>query len=188
MPIYRTPKRGVSYSHAIADAYASAPEDVVLLDTLEFRHASFVTAGLPYALRVVNDHDKLIACLEDDAPLNAGEYVEFTPCYFTFVRPSESETGATAEVEVRVNNVARTLVPYLDAVKESRDPIEITWRPYLDSDLSGPHMVPPLTLYIRSVTVNMNQVSARAGFGNLVNRRFPAIDYTSQKHPGLAAR
>jgi hypothetical protein len=188
MPIYRAPKRGVSYSEALTEAYASAPEDEVLLDTLEFRHASFVTAGLPYAVRIVNDHDALLATLEADAPVDAGLEVSFTPCYFDFVRPQESETGATAEVEISINNVARILVPYLDAVKEDRSPIEITWRPYLASDLSGPHILPPLTLYMRSAHVDMSRVTARAGFGNLVNRRFPAIEYNSQTHPGLAAR
>lgn len=188
MPIYRTPKRGISYSEALAAAYASAPEADVLLDTLEFRHASFVTAGLPYAVRVVNDHTELLAYLEDDAPLNPGEEVTFTPTRFTLTRPSETDSGSTPELEITVDNAARILVPYLDAVKESRDPIMITWRPYLASDLTAPHMLPVLTLSLTSVNLDMSQVVARAGFGNMVNRRFPALEYLSTKHPGLVTR
>lgn len=188
MPVYRTPKRGVTYSEALAQAYASAPEDEVVLDTLEFRHPTFIEAGVPFAVRVVNDHTDLEATLEDDAPLDGGEEVTFRAVYFTFVRPPETESGSTPEVEISVNNVARHLMQYLDAAKESRDPIEVTWRPYLASDLTGPHMNPPLTLTLRSITCDMMNVTARAGFGDLTNRRFPAIEYTSTKFPGLAAR
>lgn len=169
-------------------AYASAPETDVLLDTLEFRHSSFVTAGLPYAVRAVNDNDVLTATLEDDAPLNAGEAVDFMPLRFGLTRPSETDSGSMPELEITLDNAARVLMPYLDAVKESRDPIEITWRPYLVSDLSAPHMVPVLTLYMTSVSLNMSQVVARAGFGNMVNRRFPALEYLASKHPGLTVR
>lgn len=188
MPIYRTAKRGISYSEALAAAYASAPESEILLDTLEFQHASFVTAGLPYAVRVVNDHTELLAFLESDAPLNAGEEVSFMPTRFTVTRPSETDSGSTPELEITVDNAARVLVPYLDAVKESRDPIMVTWRPYLASDLTAPHMTPVLTLSLTSVSLDMSQVVARAGFGNMVNRRFPALEYLSTKHPGLVAR
>ena len=188
MPIYRTAKRGISYSQALALAYASAPETDVLLDTLEFRHASFVTAGLPYAVRLVNDHHLLMAFLEADAPLNPGEEVQFNPTRFTLSRPSETDSGSTPELEITVDNASRVLVPYLDASKESLDPILVTWRPYLTSDLSGPHMLPVLTLSITAVSLDMTQVVARAGFGNMANRRFPALEYLGSTHPGLVAR
>lgn len=188
MPIYRTAKRGISYSQAIAAAYASAPETEVLLDTLEFRHASFTSLGTPFAARVVNDHTLLSAYLEADAPLNPGELVVFLPTRFSLTRPAETESGSVPEIEITVDNAARVLMPYLDAAKESRDPIEVTWRPYLPSDLTAPHMLPPLTLALRSVSVDMSRVTARAGFGNMTNRRFPALEYTSVTHPGLAAR
>lgn len=188
MPIYRTPHRGITYSEALAAAYASTPEDEVLLDTIEFRHPTFLDNGAPFAVRVVNDHSALTATLEDDAPMNPGETVEFLPCYFQFTRPPESESGSTPEVSLTVQNVTRYLMPWLDSAKESRIPIEVTWRPYLESDLTGPHMNPPLTLVLRNVTCDMMTVTATAGYGDLTNRRFPAIEYTSAKFPGLTAR
>ena len=188
MPIFRTPKRGISYSEAIAAAYASATEGEVLLDTLEFRHASFVTAGLAYAVRVVNDHQDLQAFLEVSAPLDPGAEVTFIATRFSIARPSESDSASTPEIEITIDNVSQALVPYLDAVKESRDPIEVTWRPYLPSDLTAPHMDPPLTLFIRSVSMDMSRVVAKAGFGNMANKRFPGVEYLSSTHPGLPAR
>ena len=189
MPIYRTPKRGISYSEALAAAYASAPEDDVLLDTLEFRHPLFLDeAGQPFGVRVVNDHAILLATLEDDAPLNGGEEVEFLPVHFQFTRPSETDSGSTPEAQITVDNVARHLVSYLDRAVTSRIPVEVTWRPYIASDLTAPHMVPPITLLMRNVQCGLSTVTARIGYGNLTNMRFPAIEYTARKFPALSAR
>jgi hypothetical protein len=188
MPDYRTARRGITYSEALAAAYASAPEAEVILDTLEFRHPLFLEGGSPFGIRVVNDHSNLTATLEADAPLNPGAAVLFYAVYFQFVRPSESESGSVPEVEITVDNVARHLMQYLDAAKGSRSPISVTWRPYLASDLTAPHMNPPLTLTLRNVQCNMTTVTARAGYGDLTNRRFPAIEYTSKKFPQLTAR
>ncbi len=190
MPVYQNPKRGLAYSEAIAEAYASAPEDTVILDTLEFRHPSFVdpVTGAVIALRVVNDHTVLNAKLEDDAAANPSEFVDFQPVRFGFTRPSESDSAQTPEVQITVSNVSRILIVHLDAAKESRIPIEVTYRPYLSNDLTAPHMVPPLTVTIRSVSCDVNNVTARAGFGDMNNRRFPRVDYTASKFPGLTVR
>lgn len=190
MPIYRTPKKGVSYSEAIAEAYASAPEDVIILHTLEFRHSVFrdpVTNAI-VAIRVVNDHKRLLATLEDTAPAEPGTEVAFEPVRFAFKRPSESDSGSTPEIDLTVSNVSRLLIPYLDQAKESREPIQVTYRPYLSNDTAGPHMNPPLTLTLRTVSADLNSVTARAGFGDLSNKRFPKVDYTALKYPGLSAR
>jgi len=124
MPVYRTPKRGLQYSQAIAEAYASAPEDLVIIDTLEFTHPSFkdpVTGAL-VALRVVNDHKIFTGTLESTAPFDAGQTVVFQPVKFQFTRPSENEGGTTPEIEITVSNVSTILIPYLDEAKETRIP------------------------------------------------------------------
>lgn len=185
----RPPRKGVSYSQAIAEAYASAPDDEVVLDTLEFRHPSFLDSdGSPVAVRVVNDSHVLSARLEASAPLNAGQEVEFQPVAFAFRRPSESDSGRPPEVEIRVDNVSKILIPYLDLAVQTSDLITVTWRPYLESDLTGPHMDPVLTLTVFKITADMNSVTATAGFQTLVNRRFPAAEYVAKKFPGLVAR
>lgn len=189
MPVFLTPKRGLAYSQAIAEAYASAPESVVILDTLEFRHPLFIdSTGAVVAVRVVNDHTLLRAALESDAPADPGRFVDFQPVRFGFRRPTESDSAQTPEVEISVSNVSFILSKYLDMAKESRSPVAVTYRPYLSNDLSAPHMQPPLTLTIRSVTVDVTNVTLRAGFGDMNNRRFPRVDYTPARHPGLAVR
>lgn len=189
MTSFRTPKRGVSYSEALAAAYASAPDVEPILDTLEFRHPLFVDDdGNPTSVFIVHDHDPLIATLEVDAPLFGGEEVTFQPVQFEFSRPAETESSASPEIAISVDNVARVLVPYLDLARDSKELIHVTWRPYLPSDLTTPHMVPPLTLTVTSVSVNMQSVSLKAGFADLTNRRFPSREYTSKLFPGLSAR
>ena len=189
MATFRPTRRGVSYSEALAAAYASAPESEIILDTLEFRHPAFRDSlGANVAPRVVNDLRPLTATLESGAPLDGGAAVLFQPVSFKFTRPSESESSSSPEVSLTVDNASRILIPYLDMAKESIVPIYVTWRPYLISDLSTPHMVPPLTLTIRSVSTNMTTVTATARFADMVNRRFPASEYTAIKFPGLVAR
>ncbi len=189
MPTMRPPRRGVSYSEGLAAAYATAPETEVVLDTLEFRHPSFLDdTGAVMALRVVNDHSPLIAFLEDDAAFNPGEEVEFTRCYFTLKRQSETDSGSMPQLDLSVDNVARILIPYLDQTKESRVPVTVVWRPYCASDLSGPHITPCPVFTLSNVSCGLSAVSGRLGFSELTNRRFPASEYTAAKFPGLTAR
>lgn len=185
----RPPRRGVSYSEALAAAYATAPEDEVALDTIELLHPSFRDDnGDPTGVRLVNDHSNLVATLEAGAPLNAGETVTFYRCYFSFRLPPETESASLPEVELQVNNVSRLLVPYLELARTSRAPVTLVYRPYLVSDLTGPHINPPLQLTLKSIGGDMNNLTARAGYTDLSNRRFPASEYTARKFPGLVLR
>jgi hypothetical protein len=187
---FRPRKRGISYSEALTAAYASAPETEILLDTLEFRHAEFKdpNTGELIGLRGVNDHTELYAHLESNAVLNAGQEVRFHPIAFKFTRPTETNTSTAPEIQLQIDNAARILVPYLDLARKSRSSITVTWRQYLASDLTTPHILPPLTMTLKNVSANMTQVTATAGFADLTNRRFPAVEYSSLKFPGLTAR
>jgi uncharacterized protein DUF1833 len=180
----RPPRLGVQYSEAIAAAMAVAPEDEIILETLEFNHPAFVDdLGHVVPVRVVNDHVDLQAYLE-----SGGGLATFKACYFKFARPEESTDSSMPEVAIQVDNVAKILIPYLKVAVKSRVPITMIWRPYLLSDLSGPHMLPVLTLQLRNVNCDMNSVSATAGFVDLANRRFPGNEYSSKLFPGLTAR
>jgi hypothetical protein len=57
-------------SAAIKEAYASAT--AIVYHTLEFRHPAFTEP-----IRVVRDHNDLLATLEATAPENPGEEVRF---------------------------------------------------------------------------------------------------------------
>src|SRR4051812_32366793 len=108
-PTMRPPKLGVSYSEAVARAYATAPEEEIIFETLEFQHPSFESD-----VRVVNDHSNLTAGLE-----GTGEMVEFTACFFQFTRPEEGISSSMPEVGIRVDNVAKILLPYIKLALQS---------------------------------------------------------------------
>lgn len=169
-------------SQALAEAYASAPADDVILHTLEFRHPSFTTP-----IRVVRDYADLTATLEAGAPLNAGQAVTFVAFAFDFRLPDVLSSGVP-EIEITIDNVSRDIIGYLDQAAQSASLIEVTYRPYLASDLTGPQMDPPLTLVVREATADVFRVVCKAGFGDLANRKFPSQLYTAERFPGLVAQ
>lgn len=170
-----------SLSNALEEAYASAPAAEVTLHTLEFRHASFTAP-----IRVVRDHVDFTARLEADAPIDPGQDVTFTRMAFEFTLPEIQKSG-TPEIEISLDGVSGEIIAYLDAAAQSPDLIEVTYRPYLASDRTRPQMVPPLTMVIRSVTADVFRVRARAGFGDVHNRKFPGEVYDTLRFPELAA-
>lgn len=168
-----------SLSAAIAEAYASAPAEVVILHTLEFRHSAFAAP-----IRVVADHSNLTATLEASAPENPGAAVEFQAYAFDLV-PPDASSGRMPELQIVIDNVDQMIEEAIESAAGSAEKIEVTYRPYLSTDLTGPHMDPPLTLTVTQIEATVFQVRARAGFRNLGNLRFPSQDYTADRFPGL---
>ena len=168
-------------SAAIAEAYASAPQDEVILHTLEIRHDHFDTP-----IRVVRDHADHDLTLEATAPIDPSTEVTFTAFSFDFTLPEVNDRG-NPEILITIDNVSAEIIGYIDAAAQTPDLIEITYRPYLSSDTSAPQMDPPLTLTVREIEADIFQIRVRAGFPNLANRKFPNETYTSERFPGLIA-
>jgi len=172
-------------SEAIREAYASAPSDVVILHTLELRHPGFVDENnQPMAIRIVRDHQDLTARLEPTAPLNGGEIVQFIALGFELELPPVN-TAPVPEISVTIDNVSRELIRHLDAAVESSEKIEITYRPYLSTDLEGPQMDPPITLTLTEVEADISRVTGRARMLDIGNKSFPSEVYTVSRFPGL---
>ena len=77
-----------SLKDAIREAYASAPSKEIDLLTIELNHPAFTQP-----LRVVRDNETLTARLEDTAPENPGETVDFLPYAFDLELPEMDEYG-----------------------------------------------------------------------------------------------
>jgi hypothetical protein len=87
-------------TEALAEVYASNPQGEVVLTTLELRHSSFIDeAGNPAPIRVVADYSDLVAKLERDAPLNAGQNVTFTAVAFQFARENRMHASTFSRIE-----------------------------------------------------------------------------------------
>lgn len=168
-------------SEAIREAYASAPVGVIVYHTLEFRHS---TMSPP--IRIVRDGADLTAYLEADAPENPGEEVMFVRYAFDFQRPEVNASGIP-QMTIVIDNVSRLITASIETAITGQDPIEVTYREYLSTDLTGPQNDPPITMQVMSVSCDVYRISAVCGFPDLLNRKFPTIEYTSENFPGLVA-
>ena len=175
----------MSLEQALQEAYASAPTDRVIFDTLEVRHPAFFDdAAQPTAIRVVIGYEDVSACLEGDAPLNPGEYVDFIAGAFRFKLPGFEE-GSVPQLQITIDGVSREVVGHIEAAIADPDPIEVTYRPYLSTDLSKPQMNPPLTMMLTKVSVTGTSVSGTASLSDVHNWAFPFQKYLASRFPGL---
>lgn len=168
-----------SLSQAIKEAYAAAPADVVTLHTLEFRHAAFSAP-----IRVVRDHHDHTCTLEAGAPVDGGQAVLFVAFAFDIV-PPEVTDAAAPEVVITIDNVSMEIEDNIRAALQTTDKVEVTYRPYLSTDLSAPQIDPPLTLPLTQISADNYTVTARARLGDYANRKFPSEEYTALRFPGL---
>lgn len=166
-------------SQAIREAYASAPADVVIFHTLELRHPAFTQP-----IRVVRDHADLVATLEPSAPANPSEPVTFVRFAFDFTKPEISSTGVP-QLTIVIDNVDRAIVANIEAAMATSEMVQATYREYISTDLSAPQNDPPVHVTIMSITADVFSVTAVAGFPDLINRRFPTVEYNSETFPGL---
>ncbi|CAA7615105.1 DUF1833 family protein [Magnetospirillum sp. SS-4] len=167
-------------SQALREAYAAAPADTVILHTLEIWHPTFTEP-----IRVVRDHADLTARLEAGAARDGGQRVTFIALTFDLDLPPV-DTGPVPEIAVTLDNVGRELSDALEAAAISQDRIEVIYRPFLSTDLEGPHMDPPITLTLAEVEADTLRVTCRARMLDAGNKSFPSITYTAQRFPGLA--
>lgn len=169
----------MTLEEALKEAYAAAPNNLIVYDTLEFRHPEWITP-----IRVVRDFVNLVARLEADAPLNPGEDVTFTGFAFDMARP-DVDPNSSPEVSITIDNVSLEIEDALLQTVTSVYPIEVTYRPYLSSNLTMPAMNPPMTLVLQQVQASSSKITAVARLGDFANKKFPSEEYTSRRFPGL---
>lgn len=163
-----------SLSDAIKEAYACCPTNIAIIETLSLSHPDLPDGTIYMA----QGYSEIVATLE------TAETVTFEPVPFRFSLPAAGENGRQ-ELTLAIDNVDRRISDFINAIKESSDPVTVTYRPYLSNDLSGPQMDPPLTLSLQSISVNTLEVSGRATFADVLNRTFPSDYYTRSRFPSL---
>ncbi len=173
-------------TEALAEVYASNPQDDFVLNTLELRHPSFLDdAGNPTAIRVVADHEPLVARLEDDAPLNRGEMVRFEAVAFNFKLPAIEE-GQAPELQIGLDGVSGEVITHLENAVTMTADIEVTYRRFLASNpSSGPQDGKPITLFASTAKATLTQVTMTANLTDIHNKTFPNRMYSPQVFVGL---
>lgn len=154
------------------EAYATARTDVVYLDTLEINHPSQTSI---YIVRDRVDHDLTIA---------PGVVKTFTACGFQFSLPAAGENGLQ-ELSLAVDNIDRRPSDFVNAVRESLEPVQVIYRPYLSNDPTTPQLNPPLKLFLTDVAITAVSVTGKATFADILNRTFLGELYTRRRFPAL---
>lgn len=176
------------YNQALKEAYAANPSNDVVLNTLEIRHPAFIDdVGNPTAIRIVQGYEDIAATLEVSAPLDAGKAVTFIAGAFSFTLPGFKE-GEIPQIEISIDNVSQEVTAHIEQAIGQTAPIEVTYRPYLLSDLTGPQMDPPINMILTGVKVDVMQVTGTATLSDVHNWGFPGGQngiYTPARFPGL---
>lgn len=169
-------------SAALKEAYATPTSGVVVYHTLEIWNAA-----LSAPIRVVRDEAALDARLEAGAPRDAGAVVTFAAYAFEIVPPEQS-TSALPSCSIEIDNVDRLILAQLDAAVVSGSPITIMYRQFLSTGLGvGPENNPVMTLTAISISATPQRIRMTAGFPDLLNRKFPAVEYDAEVFKGLVA-
>jgi hypothetical protein len=161
-------------TEAVREAYASAPDGVVLLHGLTLTHSAWTGS-----LDVVQDTQQ--HALRDEA-LATRTYL---PVPFAFSLPEVSESAAS-EIRVELDTVPRDVSALLDQAVAAAGVITLTYRAWLSTDTSTP-AYGPLTLTVLEATATLDRISLRATAADITNKAFPNLDYTPSKFPGLVA-
>lgn len=161
------------WTEAFKEALVSAPEGVVIINTLELSHPSLATP-----LFIVQDYYPHYFLLEDGVTMK-----EFLPAPFRIVPPAANSDGAK-EMSISIDNVDKSVSDFLAMLGRNPDPVEVTFRAYLE-DQTTPQNIDPLTLFLSDISVNEFEVSGRASFADIINRPFLSELYTTTKFPGL---
>lgn len=174
-------RKGVTLTEALQEAAAIAPLQRAMLYAYELWHPS-----MSEPVRFVNDIEDLVATLESDAPRDAGAAVEFIACPLEFKRPEESDTAASPTLELSRPDVAGLLKAALDTARSlPRQPWQLIERLYASDDLSGPALLPPLSLELQTVEVSGGAAGATALYDDDINVAVPRITFQRRDYPGL---
>ena len=161
-----------SLTAAIEEAYATAKSDVIYLDTLEISNSATETL---YLVRDRVDHT---------LRLETGEQKLFVATGFRFVLPAAGENGIQ-ELSIAVDNVDRRPSDFVQAVLASQNLVQVKYRPYLASDPETPQMNPPLILFLTDIVISPYEVTGKATFADILNRKFLSENYTRRRFPAL---
>ena len=165
------------------------PNGDVEIPTIEVRHPAIISeTGVEGVIRLSSEELSQAdleaspffeARLEEDAPVDAGQIVQFIRSTIGIERPERSTTGVP-QLVLRVQNADARIGQGLYEVARSATPAECTYRSFTRfTRLNGqPDVLDGLELV--SPEINVVQVSVRAQGPDVVNRAFHRQRYDSR--------
>jgi hypothetical protein len=186
-----------TYSEALQEALASAPADLSIISTLSIYYPGLVDEGGADADLFVYlgwEGDREVDGipykdfkLEEGATRRGGETVEFVAVPFNIILP-DMTTNAMVKGKLVLDGVGQEVSTALLRAIELGASVEVTYREYLETlEMDGPQNDPPIVFNLQNVVVDNVQVTGDIGFGNLGNKKFPYVLYTSEAFPALTS-
>lgn len=180
MPIYNSPRSGVSYSQDFLRAAAIAPTDEAMLETFEIWHPS-----LAEPLYLVSNSDDFVGIKEADAERDGGLSVTYIAAPIVFTPPEENDSAAAPESSLTFSNISDIVAGALRTARGSLDPWIIIERLYNSTDNTGPAQLPPLSLLIENVSISGQEVTLTLGYGDPADVSVPVIKFRRVEYPTL---
>src|SRR5690606_5981573 len=103
---------------------------------------------------------------------------------FQFSLPPSNEEGFRS-LTIAIDNIGRQVTDFIETAKDYVVPVKVVYRPHLADNLTAPQRVPPLVLFLKDVQITPFQVTGRATFMDIVNKKFPGQIYTRARFPSL---
>lgn len=170
------------------EAYASAVQDIILLLTVEFNHKAFsVPARVCCWSAASPDPVKFLCRLENDAPYNAGELVEFIGLPFEVQWPDKVDANA-GEFQFKVEGAGFELDSDLEAAALSGGEITAIVRVFIKGrEKEGPAEVyHNINIKNPSIDATTGTITANGSFMDWINRTY-GYNYTPGKYPALVS-
>lgn len=169
---------------AVAEAFASAVQETILLYALEFHHPSFSQPARVIRWSAAQPQPEVFRCkLEDDAPANPGEVVEFIGLPFEVTMPDKTADNV-GEFSFKVQGVGYELDADLEAAALSGGKITAIFRIFVKGEeLEGPAEVwPGINITSPVIDATTGDMTATGSIFDWGNRTF-GYKITPGKYP-----
>lgn len=163
-----------AYQELIKEAFALAPSNSVVYETLEI-----LQEGVQDPIYIVRARESITVLDEN------GIQKTFEPVGFQLTLPPSNEEGFPS-LNIGVDNINRRISDFVNLAKSEVVPVQVIYRPYVSTDLARPQMIPPTLLYLKDVAMTTFQATGKATFMDVVNAKFPSELYTRGRFPSLA--
>lgn len=150
--------------------YASAPEDELILITLEIRLSP------TDVVRVVQGFENHMLGVD-------GVYQGFTAAAISVALPS-SNTSGQQSLRFSIGGINSLIQRHVDAALESSTPITLIYREYLESDKSAPARQ-PYAMTISGIQLEGDEAQIEASYWDILNYAWPRQRYTEETAPGI---
>lgn len=150
--------------------YASAPDDELILITLEIRLSP------TDVVRVVQGFENHMLGVD-------GVYQEFTAAAISVALPS-SNTSGQQTLRFSIGGINSLIQRHVDAALESSTPITLIYREYLESDKSAPARQPYI-MTISGIQLEGDEAQLEASYWDILNYSWPRQRYTEETAPGI---